>query len=165
MEKLSAARNAALKALYETEKSGAYLNAALRTVLAEERLSARDSALATQLAAGVERNRLYLDNIIKNLSSVKMKKISVHILNILRIGIYSIKFLDKIPVSATVNECVRLSRRYGHSASAGFVNAVLRKAAKTDDFLPPPRSRRRIYIRQIFLSAVVGSAVAFGGIR
>ena len=137
MEKLSAARNAALKALYETEKSGAYLNAALRTVLAEERLSARDSALATQLAAGVERNRLYLDNIIKNLSSVKMKKISVHILNILRIGIYSIKFLDKIPVSATVNECVRLSRRYGHSASAGFVNAVLRKAAKTDDFLPP----------------------------
>lgn len=36
MEKLSAARNAALKALYETEKSGAYLNAALRTVLAEE---------------------------------------------------------------------------------------------------------------------------------
>ena len=77
MEKLSAARNAALRALYETEKNGAYLNAALRTVLAEEKLSARDSALATQLAAGVERNRLYLDNIIKNLSSVKMKKISV----------------------------------------------------------------------------------------
>lgn len=137
MEKLSAARNAALKALCETEKNGAYLNAALRSVLAGEKLSARDSALATQLAAGVERNRLYLDNIIKNLSSIKMKKISVHILNILRIGIYSIKFLDKIPVSATVNECVRLSRRYGHSASAGFVNAVLRKAAQTDDFLPP----------------------------
>ena len=59
MEKLSAARNAALKALYETEKNGAFLNNALREILAGGKLSPQDSALATQLAAGVERNRLF----------------------------------------------------------------------------------------------------------
>ena len=136
METLSAAREAALRTLYEIEVNGAYLNIALRKLLAEKRLSPRDNALATELTVGTVKNKLYLDNIISHLSNIKMKKISVWILNVLRIGIYSIKFLDKIPVSATVNECVRLARRFGHGASAGFVNAVLRKSTECGDFLP-----------------------------
>lgn len=52
--------------------------------------------------------------------------------NILRMGIYQIIFLDKIPKSAAVNESVNLAKRYGHSASSGLVNAVLRKVEKKD---------------------------------
>ncbi len=131
---LSTPREAALKVLVSVEKDGAYLNLALEEELAH--LSdERDRGLASRLAIGVLRNRAYIDNIIVNLSSVKLKKLSVWILNILRIGIYSVKLTDKIPVSATVNECVKLSRRYGHSASAGYVNAVLRKSAQCGDFL------------------------------
>ena len=140
MADLSIARDAALRVLFETEKNGAYLNIALRDILKDKKISPRDKALATELATGVMRHKLYLDNIISHLSSIKMKKLSLWILNILRIGIYSERFLDKIPVSATVNECVRLARRYGHSASAGFVNAVLRKAEKSGDFLPQDTS-------------------------
>ena len=50
----------------------------------------------------------------------------------LRMGIYQIVFLDKIPKSAAVNESVNLAKRYGHSASANFVNAILRKIEKKD---------------------------------
>lgn len=136
MSNLSKSREAALKALVACEKDGAYLNVALRSILAEAGMDTRDNALATTIAFGVVKNSLYLDNIIKNLSSVKLKKLSVWIHNILRIGVFCNRFLDRIPVSATVNECVRLARRYGHRASAGYVNAVLRASALSEDFLP-----------------------------
>lgn len=136
MSSLSKPREAALKALYRCEKDGAYLNIALRDILASSNMEPRDNALATNIAFGVMKNRLFLDNIIANISSIKLKKLSVWIINILRMGIFELRFLDRIPESATVNECVRLARRYGHSASGGFVNAVLRKAASSGDFLP-----------------------------
>lgn len=136
MSNLSKPREAALKALVACQKDGAYLNIALRDILASGGMEQRDNALATTIAFGVMKNVIYIDNIISNLSSVKLKKLSVWIHNILRIGIFCNKFLDRIPVSATVNECVKLSRRYGHRASAGFVNAVLRASAASEDFLP-----------------------------
>lgn len=136
---LSKPREAALKALVKCEKDGAYLNIALREIL-EKSEDVRDNALATEISFGVMKNRLLIDNIIENISTVKLKKLSVWIHNILRIGIYSIKFLDRIPDSATVSECVKLSRRYGHGASAGFVNAVLRKAIDSPLFLPDEKN-------------------------
>ena len=136
MSSLSKPREAALKALYRCEKDGAYLNIALRDILASSSMEPRDNALATNIAFGVMKNRLFLDNIIANISSIKLKKLSVWIINILRMGIFELRFLDRIPESATVNECVRLARRYGHNASGGFVNAVLRKAVSSGDFLP-----------------------------
>lgn len=136
MSNLSKPREAALKALVACEKDGAYLNIALRDILTSANMDVRDNALASAIAFGVMKNRAFLDNIIENISSVKLKKLSVWIHNILRIGVFCNRFLDRIPVSATVNECVRLSRRYGHNASAGYVNAVLRKSAICEDFLP-----------------------------
>ena len=47
-------------------------------------------------------------------------------------GVYQIVFLDKIPKSAAVNESVNLAKRYGHSSSSNFVNAILRKVEKND---------------------------------
>ncbi len=136
MSNFSPARLAALKTLYAIENDGAYLNIALNDIIEENKLDRADAALCTEIVLGVQRNRLFLDNIIKNLSTIRLKKISVWILNILRMGIYSIRFLDKIPHSATINECVKLAKRYGHAKSAGFVNAVLRKATESGDFLP-----------------------------
>lgn len=136
MSNLSPAREAALKTLYAVEKDGAYLNIALNDIISECRLSPLDAALCTTLVLGVQRNRLFLDNIISNLSSIRLKKISPWIINILRMGIYSIRFMEKIPESATINECVKLSKRYGHQKSSGFVNAILRKSLTSGDFLP-----------------------------
>ena len=61
-----------------------------------------------------------------------MKKISAWILNILRMSVYQIVFLDKVPKSAVVNEAVNLAKKYGHTSSKNFVNAILRKVEKAD---------------------------------
>ena len=156
MGALSKPREAALKTLYAVEKEGAYLNIALMGVIEEFKLDKRDSALCTTLAFGVERNRGYIDNIIKNLSSVKLKKISDWILNILRIGIYSLRFLDKVPPSASINECVNLAKRYGHKGSSGFVNAILRKALTSGDFLPPEGSDEYLAVYYSYPEWVIG---------
>ncbi len=136
MAGLSKPREAALRALVAVEKDGAYLNLVMREILSSSDMDHRDKALSQAIAFGTAKNVIFLDNIIKNLSKVKINKLSVWIHNILRMGIYCIKFMDRIPTSATVNECVRLARRYGHGASAGFVNALLRNTCKCGDFLP-----------------------------
>lgn len=126
------ARELALKVLYKIEKEKAYSNIALDEELSKYKLDNKDIGLASELVYGVVTWKLTLDEIIKKYSKIKLKKISVWILNILRIGIYQIIFLDKIPDFGAVNECVKLAKRYGHNASSGFVNAILRKLSIKD---------------------------------
>lgn len=127
------AREIALKALYKIEKEEAYSNIALNQVLKENKnIDERDVGLISELVYGTITWKLTLDEIIKKYSSIKIKKISTWILNILRMGIYQIIFLDKIPKSAAVNESVNLAKRYGHKSSSNFVNAILRKVTVND---------------------------------
>lgn len=130
---MSGSREAAVRALFEVEKNGAYSDKALKKILGEGDLSRADRAFASELTYGVIRHKSRLDYIIQNYSTQKLKKLSVWILNILRTGVYQMTFLDKIPDSAAVNESVKLAKRYGHEASARFVNAVLRAAAAGGD--------------------------------
>ena len=124
------AREAALKALFEVDQNGAYSDKALKKILAEGGMSAADNALASELTYGVVRQRLRLDASIGKYSSLRLKKLSVWILNILRLGMYQLFFLERVPQSAAVNESVKLAKRYGHGGSSAFVNAVLRAAAQ-----------------------------------
>ncbi len=123
-------RESALLILKDIEEKGAYMNILLDEVLRKDGFSKKDASFLSEIVRGVVRNRLYLDYIISGYSKVKLKKISVNIKNILRLGLYQIFFMNKVPDSAAVNESVKLARRYGHSASAGFVNALLRKASE-----------------------------------
>ena len=124
------AREAAMKILMDVTKNGAYVNLALSRGLESTALEEADRGFVTQLAYGTVENLSAIDGVISSLSKIKMKKISPPILAILRLGVYQILYLDKVPKSAAVNEAVKLARRYGHAASAGFVNALLRAAAK-----------------------------------
>lgn len=127
-------REIALKILYKIDKEKAYSNIALNEEIKENRkkLEEKDIGLISEIVYGVTTWRLTIDEIIKKYSKIKIKKISPWILNILRMGIYQIIFLDKIPKSAAVNESVNLAKRYGHSSSSNFVNAILRKVEKSD---------------------------------
>ena len=128
------AREVALKILYRVDKDNAYSNIALNEVLEQNRenLNEKDIGLISEIVYGVTTWKLTLDEIIKKYSKIRLKKISIWILNILRMSIYQIIFLDKIPKSAAVNEGVNLAKRYGHKSSSGFVNAILRKVTKQD---------------------------------
>lgn len=125
-------RKLALEILYKIDKEGAYSNIVLNEMLNKNKnnLNKKDIGLISEIVYGVTTWKLTLDEIIKNHSSVKIKKISPWILNILRMSIYQIVFLDKIPKSAAVNEGVNLAKRYGNKGSIGFTNAVLRKIDK-----------------------------------
>lgn len=127
-------REIALKILYEIEKEKAYSNIILNKYIKEnkEKLNSKDIGLISELTYGVTMWNLTLEEIIKKYSKIKLKKISPWIKNILKMGIYQIVFLDKIPKSAAVNESVTLAKRYGHTASSNFVNAILRKVEKQD---------------------------------
>ncbi len=130
---MDSVREAAMLALYEADKNGAYINLAVKDTLASRQdFSAQDKAFFTNLVYGTVKRQISIDYIIGCFSKVKLKKISPYILAILRLGIYQLKFTDKIPASAAVNESVKLARRYGHSASAGFVNGLLRNVAKSE---------------------------------
>ncbi len=126
------AREVALLTLYKIEYEGAYSNIALKDTLSGSGLDSRDSALATALVYGVLSRKRHLDYMIERLSKIKMKKLSKYIHLILRMGLYQIQFMDKIPDNASVNESVRLARRFGHQASGGYVNALLRNALRCD---------------------------------
>lgn len=118
------ARETAVLTLTDVYRDGAYSNLALKKRLGRD-MPGAEKRLATTLVYGVIQRQLTLDYIIGQYSKVKLKKISHYILEILRVGIYQLLYMDKIPQSAAVNESVKLAKRYGHGASAGFVNGLL----------------------------------------
>ena len=94
------AREVSLKILLEYEKAEAYSNLLLDSELKKTELSDLDKAFVTKLVYGVITYIKTLDYIISKLSKVKIKKISKPIINILRLGLYQMYYLDKIPTSA-----------------------------------------------------------------
>lgn len=133
-------RKEALNILYETDVNSAYMNILIAAGCKNKNFDSRDSAFLSEIVRGTVRNRGQIDYIIGLYSKVKIKKISPWILNILRMGVYQLKFMDKVPQSAAVNESVILAKKYGHSSSAGFVNALMRKIASVKE-IPMPEDR------------------------
>ncbi len=134
------ARECALKALYDIETNGAYTNAALKTALKSDEFSAADRGFITELIYGVTANKGALDFIISKFSKIKLKKLSPWVLNILRMGIFQMYYMDKIPHSAACNEAVKLAGRYSHQSGRGFVNGVLRSFSREADSFAFPTS-------------------------
>jgi len=96
------ARDISASALTAFRKRNAWQDGYLRNKIRENNLSTRDAALATEIVNGVLQNMMLIDYYISHYSSVKFNKISPGILDILRMAIYQILFLDKIPDSAAV---------------------------------------------------------------
>lgn len=132
------AREAALLALTACETQGAWSDGVLKRTIREMRLESRDAALATRICYGVQQNRLLLDFWLSRFCKGKPEKLEPQVRASLRMGLYQIVFLDKIPASAAVNESVNLARKYSRNPrSAGLVNGVLRSVVRAEN-LPQP---------------------------
>ncbi len=140
-------RQTALLILADIDIKGAYMNLLIDERLKKERITGKDASFLSEIVRGTVRNRIYLDYVISKYSKIKLKKISVMILNILRMGLYQIIFMDKVPSSAAVNESVALAKRYGHQSSSGFVNAVLRNASKGGEVSLPDDEAERLSVK------------------
>lgn len=123
---VSSAREGALQVLYAVEEEGAYANLVLDQVLREASLAKSERALMTELTYGVLRWRLTLDRALEPLLKYPLPELTPWIRNILRLGIYQLLFLDRIPEAAVCNEANKLAHRYGHRGVAALVNGVLR---------------------------------------
>jgi 16S rRNA (cytosine967-C5)-methyltransferase len=96
----------------------------LETALARTRLSTPDRGLCQELVYGVVRWQAALDWLIARKTNGREQKASLQ--NLLRLGLYQIFWLDRIPPHAAVHETVELAKRSGHGPQSGFINAILR---------------------------------------
>jgi hypothetical protein len=93
-------------------------------------LSAADRGLCTEIVMGVLRWRARLDAAVEKLSSRTMEKLDLEVLISLRMALFQLGWLERVPKHAAVNESVELVKRARKRSAAPFVNAVLRKAGK-----------------------------------
>ncbi|RCX16782.1 NusB antitermination factor [Anaerobacterium chartisolvens] len=131
-------REIALKILYDINENGAYSSIAINKGLEAYELKGVDRAFITELVYGTLKWRLSIDWIIESFSSIRLKKISPWIINILRLGIYQLMYTSRVPESAACNESVRLSKKYGHAAAGGYVNAVMRSVVRNREGIKYP---------------------------
>lgn len=132
------AREFALRLLTRIEQDEAYVNLALGDWLERSGLAGPDRGLATELVYGCLRHRLTLDWVIDHTATTPATRMPPNIRNILRLGVYQLLFLDRIPARAAVSEAVNLAKRFGHPGTVKLVNAVLRKVARTKNSLSYP---------------------------
>ncbi len=133
------ARDTALSVLIACRKNNAWLDAALKQQLARDRLDRRDAALATRLCAAVTQNRLLLDEWISRYLKDKPSRLQPAVLDILRLALCQLRFFDKLPPSAVVNEAVEQAKRLANPRAAGLVNGVLRAMLRDPSRLELPR--------------------------
>ena len=124
------ARELALQVLQEVFSGGAYANLALSKHLNENHLLPVDRRFATELVYGTVKSCGTLDWMLSHYVKRPLSQTDPLVVNILRLGIYQLYFLDKIPASAAVNEAVNQARKLAHPGASGFVNAVLRSALR-----------------------------------
>lgn len=140
------ARKAAVSCLLAIDKNGCYSNIAVDNAIKEFDLKGADAALFSALVYGVLDRKLTLDYFISNFSSKPLNKLSSYVLEVLRISVLQLKYMDKIPPFAAINEAVLLIKKSKERYAAGFVNAVLRSVQREEVELPKPVDAKSISI-------------------
>ncbi|MDU6854076.1 MAG: 16S rRNA (cytosine(967)-C(5))-methyltransferase RsmB [Zhenhengia sp.] len=110
--------------LTDIEKDDTYLQLALKKEL--DILEAKDKGFANELIYGTIKWRLRLDYVLDQFSKTPVKKMKPFVRQLMRMSVYQILFLDKVPASAAINEAVKIMHKRKMSNLSGFVNGVLR---------------------------------------
>lgn len=140
---VSPARRAAYDCLLRIDRDAAFSSIVLPEY--EARLNDKDRRLCHQLVLGVLRRQMLLDAIIDLFASGK--KIDPEVRIILRLGLFQLKFLDKIPDHSAVNDSVSLTIKAKKISAKGFVNALLRRSTR-EEFVPPGDGLDRVSIEE-----------------
>jgi 16S rRNA (cytosine967-C5)-methyltransferase len=141
MMPISPARKIAYDVLGRVEGEGAYASDLLHAELGA-RVKPADAALATELTLGVLRQRMLLDFLLELHLEKTVERLDLPVAIALRLGAYQLRFLQRIPASAAVNESVELVKKARKTSAASLVNAVLRRVAEeskiaAEKLLPP----------------------------
>ena len=135
------ARETAAFALFAVAEDGAWSEGALHHFQQAAGLNGRDAALAARLTYGTLQNRSMCDFYLSKYSKIRLGKIAPRVLDALRMGVYQLTMLDRIPAHAAVGETVQIIRRYcrADERTVGFANGVLRAIARDQEAGKLPR--------------------------
>jgi len=125
-------RGIAISVLTDVLENGGYANITLRKTLGSADIDPRARAFVTDLVNETLRNLIQIDHLLNNFSKTTVDNMKPFIRNLLRISVCQIKFMDRIPDRAAVNEAVVLAKNFGFANLSGFVNGVLRNIARDD---------------------------------
>ncbi|WP_048602552.1 16S rRNA (cytosine(967)-C(5))-methyltransferase RsmB [Rubeoparvulum massiliense] len=139
MNRKQSVREFVLQTLNRVDEGEAYANLESHAVLEHASLSSRDAGLYTELVYGTIQRQNTLDYYIQQFVVAKQwRKMESWVRNLVRMSIYQLQYLNKIPAHAVINEAVELAKRYGHPGTASFVNAVLRNVTRHPERLAIP---------------------------
>ncbi len=125
------ARICAVNGLIKIESSG-YSNLVLSSVINANDLDNTQKAFMTKIFYGTIERKITIDYILQKFIQKPLKKLDKEVLSILRSGLYQIRYMDKVPESAAVNQAVNLASYFKKSSAKGMINAVLRKCINFD---------------------------------
>src|SRR5437879_2737237 len=131
---VSPARLAAFDILRRVENEGAFASALLATL--DDDMRPDDRALCHEVVLGVLRRQLWLDRVIEYFSGRSIESLDTPVRLALRLGLYQLRYLSRVPAAAAVNESVNLMHAAHVRSAANFVNAVLRRATREPDYDP-----------------------------
>jgi len=129
-------KNSRLVAIVVVEKvlnENAYSNIVLGLELNKSDLNDKDKALVTEIVYGTLKYKYTIDKILSRFIKKGFEKLDSFVLNILRISVYQIRFLDKVPSFAVVSEAVNLTKKMSNVGAAQLVNGVLRSYLRDDN--------------------------------
>lgn len=116
-------RESALEILEAIEKNQAYSNLLLNHVIQRNSISGPDIGLLTEITYGTIQRKFTLDYFLKPFIN---KKIETWVQILLRLSLYQMVYLDKIPDRAVIYEAVEIAKKRGHRGISGMVNGILR---------------------------------------
>ena len=133
------AREAVFVSLQKYETGSKYLNIEADAAIRRNALQGADRALYTALLYGTVERRITLDYILSLLSDRPLEQIDPNIRRILRLSLYQLCYMDRIPAYAVLYDAGALTRRFARNDAVPFVNAVLRAYLRRKATLPFPK--------------------------
>lgn len=134
------AREVALEVLVQVDKDGSYSNLQLNESLNRNQLERVDAGLATELVYGTIQHMYTIDGVLERKVAKGISKLKPWVRNLLRMSLYQLHYLDRIPDHAAVHEAVTIAKRRGQQATGGFVNGVLRGVMRDPEVWNAPKA-------------------------
>ncbi|MBP9920575.1 MAG: 16S rRNA (cytosine(967)-C(5))-methyltransferase RsmB, partial [Proteiniclasticum sp.] len=125
-------RETAVEILGKVLHQGAFSNLLLDRAIQSGQVKEEDVGLLTEIVYGTLKYLLTIDEILKRNTKISLSKTERYVLDVLRVSVYQMHFLDRIPPYAVINEAVNLTKKKAPKAS-GFVNGVLRGYLRKKD--------------------------------
>ncbi|PAD70263.1 16S rRNA (cytosine(967)-C(5))-methyltransferase [Bacillus sp. 7586-K] len=122
---LNSVRDVAVEILLQIEKNQAYSNLLLNTMIKKHKVNEKDIGLLTEIVYGTIQRRDTLDYFLANYIK-KAKKLELWVKILLRVSLYQMVYLDRVPDRAVLYEAVEIAKKRGHKGIASLVNGVLR---------------------------------------